>query len=313
MYSTLPENGRASLRPMIAIEAKRFARHPLFLVGVLAAYLVQFLVNNGDLPYATDILAWPIVPAFFIGLPSLVVAAGLTRSTDVSAEAIGSVPGSEARRTLSVAGACVVPLLAGIGWLVEVFVLLAIKGPHPHEWWFGTMHDGEVWSILIALGPVACLGGALLGVLVGRWIRFRGAPAVAVVAVVALDLGLQFGVIEGLVQTPYSHGAIYRLFVPWAMFATGTFEDNADAQYGVVEGAAGILPGNAFFYLLYLLALCALAIGGAVWHDRTARTTRLRLTLYAVIAVGLLLLALAMFTGAQEWRFSEPLPFMIDG
>ena len=44
------------------------------------------------------------------------------------------------------------------------------------------MPDWQVWSILLALGPVACLGGGLLGVLTGRWLGFPGAAAVVVVA-----------------------------------------------------------------------------------------------------------------------------------
>ncbi len=310
MYSTLPENASASLRSMIGIEARRFARHPVFLVGCLAAYGVMVLLYTGDAPYANDMLSQPVVPAFFIGLTSLVTAARLVRSTEVSDEAIGTAPGTEARRTLAVAGACVVPLVAGLVWLAELFVLIALKGPHENEWWFGTMNDLETWTLLMALGPLSCLGGGLLGVLIGRWLRFRGAPAVAVVALVAIDLfGQMLLGTAGGGAGDFDGDMRYRLWVPWALFHTGTASDNTDASYGYVEGSAALLPGNVGWYLLYQVALCALAVGGAVWHDRTARTARLRIALYGVIALAVAFLALAMFTGPQELRFSEPLPW----
>lgn len=301
MYSTLPETSRGTLWAMVAIEARRFARHPLFLLGVLAAYGVTlFLHLSNEKDFTDSVLAWPIIPAFFIGLPSLVVAARLTRSTEAAVEAMGTAPGTEARRTLAVAGACVVPAVAGILWVAEVFAILAAKGPHAHELWFGTMNDLYVWTILLALGVVSCFGGGVLGVLVGRWLRFPGAPAVAVVVLVALTLGGQMGYAYG----SYSH---LRLWVPWAMFHTGTMTSGTVG--GIPEYAQAVLPGNPVFYLFYVLALCGLAVGGAVWHDRTARTTRLRLVLVATIALAGICLALAMFTGIDGLVISEVLPF----
>ena len=67
-------------------------------------------------------------------------------------------------------------------------VVAQVRGTAPQEWWFGTLPDWQVWSILLALGPVACLGGAVLGVLTGRWLRFPGASAVVVVALVVVTV-----------------------------------------------------------------------------------------------------------------------------
>lgn len=296
MYSTLPETSHGSLGAMVRMEARRFARHPLFIVGFLAAMTVMLLFNLDDSEYFGDALSTPVTAAFFIGLPSLVVAARLVRSTEAADEAMAAVPGTEARRTLAVAGACVVPFAAGLVWLATLFVGLAIKAPHPNELWFGTLDDVYVWSLLVALGPVACLGGGLLGVLVGRWLRFRGAPAVAVVALLAFDLLWQVPFMgEDVLTDSVADPARYRLFVPWAMWHSGTTE----------EGLQALGPGNPVFYLLYLLGLCALAVGGAVWHDRTARTTSLRVRLYALLGLTAVLLALAMLTGT-EGIVSEP-------
>ena len=305
MRFTLPEIRRASLTSMVGIEARRFAKHPLFILGVLAAYGVAVWAStldtatSGGEVHVEGVLAHPIVPAFFIGLTSLVVAASLTRSTDVAAEAMGTAPGSEARRTLAVAGACVVPLVAGLGWLAELFVIVAVRGTHPNELWFPTVNDGYVWCILLALGPISCLGGGLLGVLVGRWLRFRGAAVVAVVVVVAVDM---------LGQMPYAYDddrASFRLWVPWAMFhAGGATEEELN---GIPAYSQALLPGNPAWYLVYLLVLCALAVVGAIWHDRGARTPRVRL-----VAVGLLVAAIGCFllaalTGISDVVISGPI------
>lgn len=305
MYSTLPETSPASLRSMVAIEVRRFARHPLFILGALAALGVQLWIRlANDEAYVTDLLSEPIIPAFFIGVTSLVVAARLTSSTDVSAEAMGAAPGTEARRTLAVAGASVVPLSAGLLWLVEFFALNAVKGPHPAELWFGNLNDAYVWSALLGLGVVSCAGGALLGVLVGRWLRFPGAPVVAVIALVV-------GTMAGQLFYAYDPDlSKLRLWVPWAMFHTGTMSDGKEFE-GIPGFAQAVLPGNPVFYLLYLLALCALAVGGAVWHDKAARTPGLRLRMYGVVAVALAFLALAMFSGIDGIIISDPLPHLV--
>src|SRR6478672_3635597 len=78
----LPTSAPASLRTMAGIEARRLARHPAFLVGVVLAFgvLVLLYVLDED-PHLGDLLSMPVIPAFFIGLPSLVATSRLTRST----------------------------------------------------------------------------------------------------------------------------------------------------------------------------------------------------------------------------------------
>src|SRR5690348_10536493 len=124
---------------MVRIEARRFFRHPLFVVGALASYVVTWLVAMSG-PMPSDVLAWTVIPAFFIGLPSLIAASRLTRSADAAAEAVTTAPSTEAERTLALAGACIVPFAAGLLWIVELFVALWVVGqPHPNELWLGTL------------------------------------------------------------------------------------------------------------------------------------------------------------------------------
>lgn len=294
MTSTLPTTGSPSLATMAGIEARRFARNPLFLIGFVAsmALLLPVAVLNDD-PQITDLLAWTIAPAFFIGLTSLLAMARQTRSTDSAAEALGSAPGTEARRTLALAIACLVPFAAGLVWLAWMLVIAATHDIHPEEWWFHSAPDLHVWSVLLALVPVACLGGALLGLLSGRWLRFPGAAVVLLVVTVFVCI-----LVEPLSDTD---NAELRLWVPWAIFHSGTFEDGTQRLY----------EGNATFYLLYLLCLCGAAVVAAMWHDRTARDRRLRTVFAGLVVVGLACLALATTTGIEETRISDPIPWKV--
>lgn len=295
MTSTSVSPRTSSLGPMAAIEARRLARHPVFVVGVVLAFAVTGLVYFlSDAPVLSDMLSMPVIPAFFIGLTSLVATARLTRSTEAAVEAVATAPGTEARRTAALAAACLVPFTAGAA-SIAVLLVMAAQGVAPQDWWFGTMPAWQVWSILIALGPVACMGGGLLGVLVGRWLHFPGAAAVAVVALVAVTMAAQLPI-------AYETTSELRLWVPWAMFHSGTWPD----------GTTVLFEGNPLAYLGYLLCLCAAAVLVAVWHDRTARTRQLRGAIVGVVVVGLACLALAMTTGNPENQTSEVNPFQVE-
>src|SRR4051812_43291019 len=140
----LPTHAPASLTTMAGIEARRLARHPAFIVGVVLAFGIQALVYFLDKnPHPGDLLALTVIPAFFIGLPSLVATARLTRSTEATVEAIGTAPGSEARRTAALCLACLVPFAAGAIWIGIELVIAAVQGVHPYEWWFATMPDWQ--------------------------------------------------------------------------------------------------------------------------------------------------------------------------
>ena len=95
----------------------------------------------------------------------------------------------------------------------------------------------------------------------------------------------------------------WRLWVPWAIFHTG---DNPD-------GTQTLIAGNPAAYLGYLLALGALAVVGAMWHDRTARTPRFRILVAAVAATAVAFFVLAATTGAHDNRDSDPIPSKVTG
>ena len=294
---SMPASGLAGHRAMAVIEARRMARHPVFVLGVALGFVVLglYVVLVGDETGIPVVLTLPLLGAFYIGLASVIAAALLTRSTEVAVETIATAPGTEARRTLALAAAGIPPLVAGLVFSVALVVFAKVIGVAPQEWWFGTLPDWQVWSIVL-MCPVACFDGALLGVLAGRWLRFRGASAVVVVALIVVSL---------LGQTPLleTSSSEWRLWVPWAIFHTG---DNPD-------GTQTLIAGNPAAYLGYLLALGALAVLGAMWHDRTARTPRFRILVAAVAAAALAFFVLAATTGAHDNRVSDPIPSRVTG
>jgi hypothetical protein len=267
------------------------------LLGVVLAFVVLglYFVLVGDEDGIPVVLTLPLLGAFYIGLTSVIAAARLTRSTEVSVEAVATAPGTEARRSLALAAAGIPPFLAGLVFSVVLVVAGRVLGVAPQEWWFGTLPDWQVWSIVL-MCPVACLDGALLGVLTGRWLRFPGASAVVVVALIVVSLLGQAPLLE-------TGSSEWRLWVPWAIFHTG---DNPD-------GTQTLIAGNPSAYLGYLLALGALAVLGAMWHDRTARTPRFRALIVAVAVAAVALFVLAATTGNHDNRDSDPIPPRVSG
>jgi hypothetical protein len=289
---SVPRSGLAGDRTMAVIEARRMARHPVFVLGAVLglAVLGLYVALVGDETGVVVVLSLPLLGAFYTGLASVIAAALLTRSTEVAVEAVATAPGTEARRTLALAAAGIPPLLVGLVFSVALVVLAQVVGVAPQEWWFGTLPDWQVWSIVL-MCPVACLDGALLGVLAGRWLRFRGASALVVVALIVVSLLGQ----APLLDTGASE---WRLWVPWGLFQIG---DNPD-------GTQTLAAGNPATYLGYLLALGALAVLGAMWHDRTVRTPRFRALVAVVAAAALLFFVLSATTGNHDNRISDPIP-----
>ena len=129
--------------------------------------------------------------AFLLGVFGFVVAHRLTTSLRRTGDLAGTAPVGRQQRTLALCLACLVPALAGCVVAVFMLVTAAIWPPvgvpaDRHVAWFRDEPDLAVLATLIALGPVAALGGPLLGVAVARWAPFRGSALVGVVTLVFL-------------------------------------------------------------------------------------------------------------------------------
>ncbi len=226
----------------------------------------------------------------------MIASARLTSSTDVAVEAVATAPGTEARRTLALAATGIPAFLAGLAYSVVLVVVAQVRSAWPRRSGGSARCPTGRCGASCCMCPAACLGGAVLGVLTGRWLRFRGASAMAVVALIVVSLLGQAPLLE-------TSSSEWRLWVPWAIFHTG---DNAD-------GTQTLIAGNPAAYLGYMLALCVLAVLGAMWHDRTARTPRFRALVGAVAATALVLFAVAATTGNHDNRDSDPIPSRVTG
>ncbi len=241
----------ATVRELALADAKRFARHPLFIIGVVATI--------GLTPWAaTDRAASPlglsILQSFFLGIFGLVVAHRLTTALRSSREVVESLPSSQRQRTLALCLACGVPFLAGVVSMVVMLLSLAALAPNDPApdrtmTWFGYYPWADVVAVLLLAGPVAALGGPLLGVLIARWAPFRGSALLAVV-------GIFF-----LVEASTHWDLPWRMMLPWSVLV------DEHAVDGTVTGSNFVAGVSEVWFLVYSLLACGLAVVGALLRE----------------------------------------------
>lgn len=261
----------ATLRTLAGVEARRYARHPLFLIG--AALLVIIMITDWDNVSPEDATGNNnYAPAFFLGLLGVFVGHQLTRSVARSGEAIEAAPADGVTRTAALCLACLVPgalALAWVGWMCSAIALLPVPDSPAV-----TSADR---AAIVAAGAVYAVGGPLVGVLLGRWTRFPGAALVGAVVLVAWSvLG---GFCEGMSASRLSN--LVGLNTPFTLWVSS-------------DGGSWVRGGSPWWYLAYVTALCGLAATAAMLHEaRGAQRSRLVrvLALLAVLTIGCLSLA----------------------
>lgn len=274
--STTPEPtvGRLARKEIV-----RYLRHPLFLVGLVLTAIPAVLGP----PESTSSLLEVIAPATGIGVFGLIVMASLVRSSDQVAEAAGTVVVDERSRTLALAAAMVVPFTAGLAWFAWAVWAYNTDPPPPNGPVFGGVGDGWVYATVFATSVMACVGGPVLGLVVGRWLHFRGAAPVVAVLLVIVTIMMQ-GIFEPL--------RFIRVIAPWTYF-TGPFGIEGDADRFM------ILTGSPQWYVTYLAALCVIGVIVALLHDRENRRNSLFAALAVVGVLAVVFCVLAMTTGVQ--------------
>jgi hypothetical protein len=278
--TAVPASG-SHLRSLGLIETKRLARHPVFLVGFLAnaGFLVALL---GDSTF--DYYNIAILPGFFVGLFSAIAMFRLTRSMERAQPAVDSTPASDQSRVLALCSAAVLPALVG---LVSFVAILLFQGGS-EAISYGKWGKADQVAILFGETVMACVGGPLLGVAVGRWWRFPGAPA-------ALFIGLLFWVLLGEGVTSGDRDATWttavRLTSPWTQFTS------VESEAHEVES----WRGSPWFHLGWIGALTVLAVLGALLEGAEGeRRQRLFRTGALIGVVGLGFLVLAVLLGPDH-------------
>ena len=293
---TAAVSDRAALTTLARYETLRLARHPLFIVGtllwvfVLATYVSDGAYGHagydltGDRPNTS--LDTPVAPAFMLGLLGLLAMNRITSSAGRVGDALEAAPVPEARRTIALCLACLLPAAVGLAGSAYIFYVWMTDPPIYALGW-NEYSDAELAAIL-AGGVLACLGGPLLGVLVARWWHWPTAAAVTSVLLV-LWAALSMVVGKTFLLSLLHHSSPFAL-------VTGYADPNHWHE-----------GGNLFLRLGYLTGLCALAALGAVAHG-TEGQARSRMARWvvgtAVVTAGLLLLT--VLAGPETYYVDDP-------
>ncbi len=286
-----------SAPPVLAVlarqEIRNYLRSKLFWAGtaLLAAVSVISFVTaaqagaGDDNPSsAMDMIA----PAALLGVFGLIVMAGLAKRSDRAAEAAGSVAVPERTRTIALAAAVVVPLAVALVWFAVALITYRADPPAPSTVPFAPIGDGFVLTAMFALGVVPAVSGPILGLLIARWLPRRGVTPLAVVLVVLVTI-----VMQGNFRSTWH----WRVLWPWTQWYGPVGWNSGDNHWAA-------LPGSPPVWLLYLLAVCALGILAAIYHDRESDRITLRKLIAGVGAVALAALVLTMTLGLDQVAYN---------
>jgi hypothetical protein len=273
--------GRATFTALAARETRRLVLNPVFLFAV--AFIV-FALWAGPGTGATDIDTFNPYPAIFLGGFGMMATYWLTRSMRASEPVIGVTPTTLPARTAALCAVALVPFACGCLALLRFVQLIPVSSPL-----YGPFSPSARVAVLVGQIVMPALGGPLLGVALGRWVRFPGAAFVLFLLI--------YGWVSLVTIVTMAHQnsapvAVLRLFAPFAFF---TYDGNA--------GGVTAWRGSPWFFIGWQLALCAIAVLVALLRGAEGRVrTRIIRTLGIAGAAALILLVLAALGG-----FTHPL------
>jgi hypothetical protein len=286
MSSAVITTPNSSARPAAALpvlarfEMRRYARHPLFILGVIVNVAICVMGPSTDMSSLGDAIA----PAAGIGIFGIIIMASLARTSERIRLAAGVVPVGERTRTLALVAACLVPFAAGLAWWIWAFATYRHSPPAANGFPFGPASDAWVGAVLFGQGPMASLGGPLLGLLVGRWVGGRAAPAITAVGTVMFCIVMQ-GLFDPLRRI--------RVISPWTYWG-GPFGVKGDGNRML------LFPGSPYWWVAYLACICALGALAALLHDRDQPRRPLVVLAAATAVLAVVTVLLSMWTGIPE-------------
>ena len=241
--------GRATFAALATRETRRFARNPVFLFVVVMTAWTTWTPQRA----VTEIDSVTCYPAIFLGGFGMMATFGLTRSMRDSEPVVGVTPTRLPVRTAALCAVAVLPFLCG------VLALFAFLHSYPvGNSVYGAFSPSAQVAVLVGQIVVPSLGGPLLGVALGRWVRFTGAGFVLFLVI--------FGWVNLATVPSLSHPrseafTALRLFSPFAFFT-------------VNRNAADVTTwrGSPWFFMGWQLALCAIAVLVALLRGAEGRT-----------------------------------------
>ena len=271
--------GRTTFTALAARETRRLALNPVFLFAVVITAWVTWTPSAS----VTEIDSVNGNPAILLGGFGMMAAYWLTRSMRDSEPVVGVTPTRLPVRTAALCAVAVLPFLCG------VLALFAFLHSYPAgDSVYGAFSPSARVAGLVGQIVVPSLGGPLLGVALGRWVRFPGAAFVLLLVIFGWVNLATVPTLSHPDSTPFT---VLRLFSPFAFF-TCTF-NTADVT---------TWRGSPWFFIGWQLALCVIAVLVALLRGAEGRTrSRIirALGIAGVAAVILLVLAsLGGFTHA---------------
>jgi hypothetical protein len=230
--------GRATFTALAARETRRLVLNPVFL---LAVALTVYALWSGPGTGATEIDTFNPYPAIFLGGLGMMATYWLTRSMGASEPVAGVTPTTLSARTAALCATAIVPFACGCLALLRFAQLIPVSSPL-----YGPFGASARVAVLVGQIAVPALGGPLLGVALGRWVRFPGA---AFVLFLVLYGWVSLVTILSMSHQNSAFVAVLRLFAPFAFFT-----DTGDT------GGVTAWRGSPWFFLGWQLALCAIAV-----------------------------------------------------
>ena len=267
-------SGRATFTALAARELRRFVLNPVFLFAV--AILVYALwAGPGTV---TDIDTANPYPAIFLGGFGMMAAYWLTRSMRASEPVAGVTPVTRPARTAALCAVALVPFACGCLALLRFVQLIPVSSPL-----YGPFSPSARVAVLAGQIVIPSLGGPLLGVALGRWVRFPGAGFVLFLVL--------YGWVSLVTIVTMSHqnsapAAVLRLFAPFAFFT-----------YTGDTGGVTAWRGSPWFFIGWQLALCAIAVLVALLRGAEGRVRSRIIRTLAIAGVAAVILLVLAGTG----------------
>jgi hypothetical protein len=275
---------RARVGALAKIEVRRYALHPVFLIGLV----LNVVVLTMALTHTRDSLYEPAVaPAFLLGVLGIVVGFRMTRSLERTAEALATTPLDVAQRVGALCVACLLPGAIGLLSGVSILIFEHQNG----DWGYGTWPAHDRAAIILGQTALGSLGGPLLGIACARWLRFPGAVVVPVLGTAGWAIVANGWTASNQDSTVW---LLARMFSPFAFFHT------LDTEGGAPH-AVESWRGNPQWFLLWLVLLCVLAVVVAMLKGAEGSVRETLKRALVVVVVGLLAsYALAVATGPDH-------------
>ena len=230
--------GQTTFVALAAREMRRFVLNPLFLAA--AALTAFFLWRSAQRSTITAIEDVNAIAATCFGGLGMMAAFGLTRSMHASEPVVGVTPVTLPAHTAALCAVAIVPFGCGCLTLLAFLQLFPVSSAL-----YGAFSPSARIAVLVGQIVMPALGGPLLGVALGRWVRFPGA---AFVLALILSGWINLVTALTLARPDSAPVAVLRLFAPFALFT--------------LHSSAGVTAwrGSPWFFIGWQLALCVIAV-----------------------------------------------------